>query len=190
MRIGIFGGSFNPVHNGHIVTAEFAAKARNLNKIILIPAFISPLKPYQKYADASQRIEMLNLAVKKKPLFEISDFEIKKGGISYTIDTINYFKNLYPEIDLIIGMDNLIQFEMWKNPDELIEKVNLVVLLRESDGDIIKNKYFEHAIFLNSPKIDISSSGIREKLLNLEPITGLVPSEVEKYIIKNNLYRT
>ncbi|NUN08509.1 MAG: nicotinate (nicotinamide) nucleotide adenylyltransferase [Ignavibacteriaceae bacterium] len=189
MRIGLFGGSFNPVHVGHIKTAEYALHERSLDKIIFIPAFISPLKTSHSFIAPRHRLNMIRLALQGKAQFDLSDIEIRREGISYTIDTIDYFRKEYRYIDLIIGMDNLIVFDQWYKPDDLITKVNLIILSRGDESGFKKNKYFEKAIFLNSPKIKISSSEIRRKIKQSESIKGLVPEEVEKYIINNKLYK-
>lgn len=189
MRIGLFGGSFNPIHVGHVKTAEYALRERSLAKIFFVPAFISPLKIDHNLIAPDHRLNMIKLALLDIAQFEICDIEIRREGVSYTIDTVNYFRERFREIDLIIGLDNLFVFEKWHKPEELIKKVNLVILSRGDETDFKKNKYFEKAIFLNSPKIEVSSSDIRQKIKNSESIAGLVSEEVETYIIKNKLYK-
>ncbi len=188
MRVGIFGGSFDPVHDGHLECARFVFKQRNLDKLIFIPAYISPLKQDVNSAPPEHRIKMLDLAISGLPGFSISDFEIINRGVSYTFDTVTYFKNLYDEIDLIIGYDNLVVFEKWHKPDELLTLCNLIVLRRNTDKEFGKNKYFTKAVFLESPVIDLSSTEVRNKISNNQAVNGLVPEKVIEYIITNKLY--
>jgi nicotinate-nucleotide adenylyltransferase len=191
-KIGIFGGTFDPVHNGHLITALNVASIRNLDKILFIPCFISPHKTEQRASSAPHRMEMLKLAIQANEKFSLSDYEIKREGISYTIDTINYLKKSYKNIELIIGYDNFAKFATWKEPDKIIELVKLVVLKRSyNDIDSVsgENKFFNYAVFVDTPLIDISSTEIREHIrLNL-PIDHLVPESVMKYIIDKKLYK-
>jgi len=187
-KFGIFGGSFDPIHIGHLIIAQFIYEQRNLDKIIFIPSFISPHKLDLNFSTPNHRLEMLKLSIKDIHHYDYSDFEIKKGGVSYTIDTLKEFKINYDEIDLIIGYDNLLVFDKWKNPDEIIKLANLVVIRRETFINKKMNKYFDYAIFLNSPIIEISSTEIRKRVAENKPIDFLVTKEVKEYIYKHNLY--
>ena len=128
-RIGVLGGTFDPIHLGHLITAQAVREIRNLDKIIFIPAYISPHKLDAKAISSEHRLQMVKLAIQNIPYFECSNIELEKEGISYTIDTLKILKQQYSQIDLIIGYDNIINFSTWKNPDEIIELVNLVVLI-------------------------------------------------------------
>ncbi len=190
MKAGILGGSFDPVHNGHLITSTILREQRALDKIILVPCFISPHKQDKNYTDAFHRIKMLELAVKNKRFYEICDFEIRKGGISYTYDTLIHLKAKYDDLELIIGMDNFKVFSRWKYPEKIIELVNIVVMERKSDQSDLKALPFYHDVrFTNTPRIDISSSNIRERLKSNFSIDYFVPEDVNNYIIRNNLYR-
>ena len=117
--IGIIGGTFDPIHFGHLITAQAVKEIRKLEKIIFIPCNISPHKKENESQNSFHRYEMIRQAVQKTKGLEVSDFEINKGGISYTIDTLNYFRKKYQDIELIIGFDNLLKFDSWKDPDEI-----------------------------------------------------------------------
>lgn len=188
--IGLFGGTFDPVHYGHLISAQSVLEERNLEKIILMPCHISPHKINRKSASHKDRLEMLKLAINNDQRFGISDFELMREGVSYTIDSLRILKQEYDNIELIIGLDNLLVFEDWKEPDEIFNLANVLILNRKEGLEIKKqNKYFDRAIFLETPIIEISSSEIRRRIaLNL-PITFLTSPEVEQYIKKNGLYK-
>lgn len=185
-HIGIFGGTFDPIHIGHLICAQFVYEQRNLDKIIFIPAFISPFKSGKNTFMGKDRIPILKAAIDPIPYFDYDDYELTKGGISYSYDTITYFSKKYKNIDLIIGFDNLVSFDKWKNPDDIISLANLTVMRRKIDKqDVVKNKYFDKATIIDTPYIEISSTMIRERIQKRLPIDYLVPEAVKKYIDKN-----
>lgn len=190
-KVAIFGGSFNPIHVGHLITAQYVREICALDKIIFIPCYISPHKTDFKPVESDLRLEMVKLAIAHNPHFGVSNFELKKGGVSYTIDTIRHLQKKYDKIDLIIGYDNLLVFDKWKNPDELVKLVNLIVLKRNTDKRkyLKKNKYFQFANIINSPVVDISSSEIRTRIKEGKSIDYLVSEPVKKYIVSHKLYR-
>lgn len=189
MKIGIFGGTFDPVHVGHIITTHFVLEKRGLDKIIFIPCNISPLKTSVESSSPTHRLNMLKLAIEGLPQFECSDYEINKGDVSYTYDTLLEMKKKYDYLELIIGYDNLIVFDKWKNPDKIFEIANVVAMKRNSDTEIkIAHKYFEQAIILDTPAIEISSTEIRDRVNKKLPIDYLVPEKVKEYILTNGLY--
>jgi nicotinate-nucleotide adenylyltransferase len=189
-KVGIFGGTFDPIHNGHLITAQSVKEIRNLEKIIFIPAYISPHKQHAKASSAQHRLNMLKLAVDDIPFFEYSDFEINQHTISYTIDTLREFKKSYDEIDLIIGYDNIFQFHTWKEPDEIFRMANVVVLKRKSSHPLdFVDKYVEAAHFVETRGIEISATDIRNRVHADLPIYYLVPEKVLEYISKNKLYK-
>ena len=189
-RVGIFGGTFDPIHNGHLITAQSVKEIRELEKIIFIPAYISPHKQHAKASNARHRLNMLKLAMDEIPFFECSDFEIKQHTISYTIDTLKEFKKYYDEIDLIIGYDNIFQFHTWKDPDEIFKLANVVVLKRKSSHPIdYVDKYVESAYFVETRGIEISATDIRNRVHAGLPIYYLVPEKVLEYINENKLYK-
>lgn len=189
-RIGIFGGTFDPIHNGHLITAQSVIESRNLEKIIFIPAYISPHKQHEKASSAQHRLNMLKIAIDDIPFFECSDFEINQHTISYTIDTLHEFKKYYDEIDLIIGYDNIFQFHTWNKPDEILKLANLVVLKRKSSHPLdFVDKYVESATFVQTRGIEISATDIRNRVHSDLPIYYLVPEKVLDYINKHKLYK-
>jgi nicotinate-nucleotide adenylyltransferase len=188
--VGIFGGTFDPIHTGHLLTASVVKEIRNLGKIIFIPAFVSPHKTDQNHSESKDRLEMVRLAIKDIPGFEVSDIEIVKQKVSYTIDTLRELKMIYPDIELIIGYDNLRVFDKWKDPDEIFKLVKVVVLNRQSaNNNTEKNVFLKKAVFVNTPVIEISSTEIRRRVRNNSPVDFFVPQPVKEYIIKHKLYK-
>jgi len=190
MKVGIFGGTFDPVHYGHLITAVAVNEIRSLDKIIFIPSFIAPHKIDRLSSSPLHRIEMLKTAIKGIPYFDYSDFEIKKEGISYTIDTLRFLKDKFDDIELIIGYDNLLEFSTWKDPDDILKMIKLVVLKRRVQNEPIeKDKFYYASEIIETPTIEISATVIRERVRNNLPINFLVPDAVMEYIKHFNLYK-
>ena len=188
-KVGIFGGTFDPIHLGHLITAQSVREIRNLEKIIFIPAFISPHKSDVKTTSAEDRSNMIKLAIDGIPFFDYSDIEIKKGGVSYTIDTLKELKKIYNEVEIIIGYDNIFSFHTWKEPDEIMKLAKIVVLKRKSSHPPqFEDKYYHQAVFVQTRGIEISATDIRERVKNEMPINFLVPPAVMEYIYKHKLY--
>jgi nicotinate-nucleotide adenylyltransferase len=189
-KIGIYGGTFDPIHIGHLITTRFVLEQRNLDKIIFIPCNISPLKTHLNSSSSKDRLNMLKLAIDRMPQFGFSDYEIKKGDVSYTIETIREMKKIYDDIELIIGYDNLVVFDKWKEPDEIFKLAKVVVMKRHYEsGAKPEHKYFDMSTILETPRIEISSSEIRQRVKNNLPIDLYVPEKVKEYIFENGLYR-
>lgn len=188
--VGIYGGTFDPVHFGHLLTAQSLFEKRDLEKIIFIPCSISPHKQDIISSNPLHRLNMLKLAVKDIPYFEISNYEIQKGSISYTIDTLRHLSDFYENIELIIGYDNLAVFDKWYKADEILEIAKLVVMKRVSDFDTNQNhKYFDKAVIVDTPTIEISSTEIRNRVNQGLSINFMMPEKVSDYIYKNGIYR-
>ncbi|KUH47375.1 nicotinate-nucleotide adenylyltransferase [Mycoplasmopsis meleagridis] len=183
MKIGLYGGSFNPVHSGHIKIANLAINELNLDKLIFIPAAVNPFKKKQKNAPSHDRINMLNLAIENSKKMEISDFEIKRGGISYTFETIRYFKNKFKDHELffIMGSDLLAKLHKWENIDEIAKKCQLVVFRRQKRIPTSNIKKFNIKVLKNEIFSE-SSTSIRNGFLEQ------TPWKVNEYIGKNYLY--
>ena len=128
-KVGIFGGTFDPIHNGHLITAQSVREIRNLDKIIFIPSFASPHKADIHSAEPKHRLEMIKLATESIHFFDYNDYEITKGGISYTVDTLHEFKNRYDDLEFIIGYDNIFKFHTWKDPDEILKLAKVITLI-------------------------------------------------------------
>jgi len=190
IKVGIYGGSFDPVHNGHLITAQFVKEVRELDKIIFVPSFISPHKQEVDTSNPEHRVNMLQLAISKIAYFEYSDVEIKRKNVSYTVDTLRELSERYRHMELIIGYDNIFKFHTWRSPDEVLKLAKLVVLRRKLNIPRGKqNKFYRAAIFVNSPFIQISGSIIRKRVSESLPINFLVPEKVQDYIIKQRLYK-
>ena len=188
-KVGIFGGTFDPIHLGHLITAQSVREIRNLEKIIFIPAFISPHKSDVKTTSAEDRSNMIKLAIDGIPFFDYSDIEIKKGGVSYTIDTLKELIKIYNEVEIIIGYDNIFSFHTWKEPDEIMKLAKIVVLKRKSSHPPqFEDKYYHQAVFVQTRGIEISATDIRERVKNEMPINFLVPPAVMEYIYTHKLY--
>ncbi len=189
-KVGIFGGTFDPIHHGHLITAQSVREIRDLDKIIFIPSFISPHKADVNSASPEHRMNMLKLAVEEVDFFEVSDYEIIKEGISYTIDTLKEFKKKYDELEFIIGYDNIFKFHTWKNPDEIMKITKILVLKRKSSlPPPHEDKYVKSAIFVETRGIEISATDIRKRVKQGMPIHYLVPEKVKEYIYSFNLYK-
>lgn len=188
--IGIYGGTFDPIHLGHLITAQFVKELRGLEKIIFVPAYISPFKKEIKTTGPEHRLEMIRLSIDKKNYFEVSDFEIKNKNLSYTIDTVRFFKRKYDQIELIIGLDNLFEFHKWKKPDEILKLARLIVMKRRTEEKPkSKNEFYNKAVFIDTPLIEINSTEIRERIMDNLPVDFLLTPEVKQYIQKLNLYK-
>lgn len=188
--IGIIGGTFDPIHNGHLITARKVLEIRNLQKILFIPCYISPHKTRLKNSNSAHRTEMLKAAIKDFDYFGFSDYELQKGGISYTIETIKYLRNIYQNIELIIGYDNYACFDRWHKPEEILSLAKVIVMKRITEKEyIIKHHFEKNVIFADTPNIEISATEIRDRIKKGLPIDFLVPDDVKKYISKNKLYR-
>jgi nicotinate-nucleotide adenylyltransferase len=189
-HIGILGGSFNPVHLGHLILANIVLEKLKLNSILFIPCYLPPLKSSEEFAPTEARIKMLKLAIKDNPKFSFSDIEIKRKGKSYTIDTLREIKNNNSKLFFIIGADNIKDFNSWKKPKEILKLADLVVTNRggvqvETPKKILGQKIIECII----PNIEISSSEIRKRVASKMSIKYFVPREVENFIVRNKLYQ-
>ena len=196
-KIGVFGGSFNPIHSGHLAVAQHALESCGMSKIIFLPNANPPHKINDNILCASHRFNMVSLAIKGNDNFEISDYEMNKQGPSYTIDTIRHFKKIYnAEIFFIIGADSLYTLNKWKSYKELVKECSFIVADRNcTQGSNLLREICEHEKkggrieLIKMPKIDITSTFIRDKLLKGENIKGYVPEAVRNYITQNGLYK-
>ncbi len=192
MKLGIFGGTFNPPHVGHLIVSEHVCDHYHFDKIIFIPSANPPHKNDPSMASAHDRFEMTQLAVKGNSLFEASRLEIERSGLSYTVDSLAALISLYPRarFSLIIGYDNFIEFETWKSPHEIIANANLIVMNRPgfSSSDA-RSEFSKSAEFVTVPQIGISGSDIRRRVKMGRSIRYLVPKAVEEYIVHKGLYR-
>lgn len=187
-RIGILGGTFNPLHIGHLAMAEAAQDRMGLERVIFVPCAEPPHKRLTRLAPAKDRLEMIRLSIKKDPGFEVSDFEVKKGGKSYSIDTVRYFHEKFgdkAELFFIVGGDSAAYLRSWKQIDELLEIVSFVVINRPGHDDCAADVP-HHSVVM--PGIDIASSYIRRRIHQGKSIKYLVPEEVFRYIEGHKIY--
>jgi nicotinate-nucleotide adenylyltransferase len=173
------------------IAREFKDKFK-LDKVLFIPNYVSPFKTdFEEIAPARHRLKMLELAIAGEPAFEIDDFEIRRDRVSYTIDTVKYLKEKYPEDELLllIGSDQAADFDKWKDFDKILQNVLLVIANRKNGGKSAEiSKYLKNSAFLNNELIEISSSEIRERIRKGQAIYEFVPFDVAEYIINNLLY--
>ena len=190
MKIGLLGGTFDPIHLGHLIIAEWIKEELDLNKIIFIPTNQPPHKINVEISEIKARWEMVEMAIRDNPDFEISDIEIKEKSISYSVDTIKKFAKNNDEIYFIIGEDSLRDFPKWKNPDKIVEISYVVVAKRRTENNNIeKYDYLNNVIFCDSPEISISSTVIRNRIKTGKSVGYLLHPAVEEYIKKNNIYK-
>ncbi|MFH1779046.1 MAG: nicotinate-nucleotide adenylyltransferase [Candidatus Omnitrophota bacterium] len=189
MRIGILGGTFNPIHLGHLVLAEEAKEKLNLDKIIFVPAYIPPHKKGEAIAEASDRLKMVELAIKGNPYFETSTFEMDAKATSYSVETLKGFKKRYGEdtkLFFITGADSLGELFSWKELDEIF-KLSQFIVANRPGYDIANVPKEIEAVTITS--LEISSSQIRRKIRENKSIRYLVPESVREYIIAKGLYK-
>ena len=172
-KVGIYGGSFDPIHLGHLITARSVMEIRNLSEIIFVPTNKSPLKLDIEAASTKDRFIMTKLSVEKYDTFNVSDYEINKTEISYTINTVKYLKEKYGNIELIIGYDNFLIFDKWYKWEEILDLVDVVVLRRFYEEAIEPTIQSDKFVFVDSPTIQISSTMIRERVSKFFPCSRL-----------------
>ena len=201
MKTGLLGGSFNPVHNGHLTLAQDAREAFMLDRVVFIPCYTPPHKSSKNLISSDYRLHMLKLAIDQLVGMEVSDIEIQRGEVSYTIDTLKTLKEQWPGDDLyfIIGADMLLELHTWKDVYQILELCHIVTMARPGcdkpltpesiqlqspwPNELYKNIFQGHLV-------DISSTEIRERVRRGESIHDLVPSNVDVWILKEGVYRS
>ena len=195
MRIGILGGTFDPIHEGHLAAARAAIECANLDRVVLIPTGEPPHRG-AAVAGAEQRLEMARLAVDSDKTLDVSDVEIRRRGPSYTADTLEELKRTRPHDDLflILGWDAARLFGTWRVPDEIRRLATVVVVTRPQSGapDAAALRAAgldpRRTVVCARPTPDISGSELRDAIANGEPVGDRLPRAVEEYIAKHNLY--
>lgn len=213
-RLGIFGGTFNPIHYGHLRAAEEILEQFSLSEIVFVPARIPPHKHNNPIAAPEHRLRMVQLAIEDNPCFSLSDFELARKQTSYSIFTVKHFREEYgsgKELFFLMGMDSFLEITTWKDYTQLFALTNIIVVSRPgfSDQDpanvlpvdvakdfdynpiqrvfthISGSRLYIHQVLL----LDISSSEVRRRVENQQPVQDLIPETIERYIVKHGLYQ-
>lgn len=190
MRIALFGGAFDPVHQGHLMLALSALKQMKLDRLYLIPAAQSPLKKHSPHVSDSERIKMLQLAARGDPRLCVDTFETDAGGVSYSIETVRHFQALYPRAELywLLGADQFEQLEHWRDVELLASAVTFLVFGRPgskvSESGLLNLKYQ----VIEAPLMDVSSSTVRQSIQSGQPVTDCLPHAVDAFISEKGLY--
>lgn len=188
MKIGILGGTFNPIHLGHLILAEEVRQKIELSEVVFVPTNVPPHKDNGEIIPAPHRLKMLRLAIRDNPYFSVSNIEIKKGGLSYTIDTIKELKKIYHEHELffLIGSDLFKYLNEWKDLKEIIALVKFIVAARP--GFPLKNLP-AYITTIDIRAVGISAFEIRQCIKQNRSFRYLVPEAVRNYILKKGLYK-
>ena len=193
MKIGLLGGTFNPIHNGHLGNAEIIKENFNLDKVLFIPSKYPVHKNLEGNVSSEDRYNMVKLAINDNKYFEASRIEIDREGESYFIITIKQLLDIYKdsELYLIIGADAFNEINIWKESKEILKTVSFIIMRRSGHESINRKliKMAKDVKFANNPLIEISSSEIRKNIRNNKSIKYLIPGKVEEYIIKKELYK-
>lgn len=195
----LLGGSFNPVHCGHLAMAEAAHTEYGAESVILLPNKTTYYKEHDDFAPDRDRLAMLHLAAETSPWLSVSDLEIRRGGVTHTVDTIRYFREKYPErqVYFIMGGDSLAHLLTWVEAKELLETMHILTAVRDEVDSEVSERWIEKCKavspdadirLLKMPPVSISSSEIRRRRRQRLSITGMVPPAVEDYILRHQLY--
>ena len=197
-KIGIMGGTFNPIHFGHLLLAETAFHQFNLDEILIMPTKNPYYKKISNSVTEEDRVAMVELAIEDNVHFQLSKEELNREGTTYTVETLSHLTVKHPgyEYYFIMGADSLYHIESWKDPEKILEMATIVVAGRAGTGtslssqiEYIENKYDATIYRLNSPVLEISSNDIRRRVRDGESIRYLLPSKVVDYIYGHNLYQ-
>jgi nicotinate-nucleotide adenylyltransferase len=186
---GILGGTFDPPHVGHMILAQSAYESLHLDKVIFVPTSIQPHKINKVGTPGTVRYKMLELAIDNDPRFSISDIEIGRPGISYTVDTFVLLRAQYQDdnLYLLMGSDNVVDISAWKDPEQLFSLCKVAAARRPENAP--SGPYSNRVRYFEMPSIQLSSTLIRKKVKEGSSIKYLVPAAVEEYIFSNGLYR-
>lgn len=193
MRLGIFGGSFDPPHVGHLLVAEDACDQLELDRLVFVPAATQPLKAGRTVAEAGHRLAMVRLMAEGNPRFDVSAAEVERSGLSFTIETLTRFAADFPAAErfFLVGADVLGTFAQWREPARVVQLAQLVVLHRaDAEAPALPRDVDAAAIrHLPTRRIDVSSTEVRERVKQGKPIRGFVTDNVGEYIARHGLYR-
>jgi nicotinate-nucleotide adenylyltransferase len=191
-RIGVFGGSFNPVHWGHLHVALLAREAEGLDRVLFVPAYTPPHKDANDLAPAPHRWSMLESALKAEPHTELCSLELTPGGPRYTVDTLDRLQAEHPEweVSFILGMDSLAELSTWKDPERLVNAYRIIAVNRPGGITDVPAHWGQRVRAVSGNPFAISSSAIRRRVASGHSIRHLVPATVAAYIAEQGLYRT
>jgi nicotinate-nucleotide adenylyltransferase len=192
-KIGLLGGTFDPIHTGHLIVAELIRDEVGLEKIFIVPAKKHPFKDNNFIASEEHRLKMIHMAIDDNDHLEVSDVEMKADQISYTVDTIRKFEEEYEnegwDIHFLMGMDNLNQLYKWKNPNKLLKLCKILVFSRPGFKPAPEaHEFLPFIRIIPVPLLEISSTQIRDRVSKGHTIRYLVPPQIESYIIEHKLY--
>ena len=193
MKTCIFGGTFDPPHIGHLLVAQTVFESEHFERLIFVPANISPTKKDEDSSSPKTRLEMLEMSLINNTNFEISDIEIKREGVSYTVDTLEEFVNSLnldkKDLFFLMGSDTLRSFHTWKDPEKIMELCNIIVAIRPGFAPSdIPQWVLDNVRFANIPRFEVSSTNIRRRWREGKTIRYMVPKEVWEYINEKELY--
>lgn len=191
MRIGVFGGTFDPPHVGHLLLAADARESLALDRLIFIPVWAQPFKVgTPPVASPQDRLEMVRLAVADDANYAVDDAEINRKGLSYTVDTLEHLAERYKgaKLFLLLGQDTLAGFPQWRNPERIRELATLAAMVR-SDAPAFGKGITGDVVAVSTRRVDVSSTEIRERRRAKKSIKGFVPESVERFIEARGLYR-
>jgi nicotinate-nucleotide adenylyltransferase len=185
VRLGILGGTFDPIHRGHIAAARAAMECAGLDRVIFIPAAVPPHRS-ATVAGARDRLEMTRLAIDDEKGFEVSDVEVRRPGVSYTVDTLRELRHLYPddELFLVLGWDAAKLFPTWRDPEEVRRLASLVIVTRPGSGAPTGTS----DVVCERPTPDVSGSELRHAIAEGKPVGQWLPEAVARYIAERHLY--
>ena len=197
-KYGIYGGSFDPIHIGHVSLADSAVKECGLDRLIFMPAYISPFKQDRKVTDGKDRCGMIESVLGFNKAFRLSTYELQREEPSYTIETLRHWDSMLDgDLYFVLGFDSVIQLDMWYQGEDILRNYHLVTARRPHTDDIegmqiverFRSEYNADITVMDMPPVDASSTIIRKLVREGKPVTGLVPPGVEEYIIEHKLYR-
>lgn len=198
-RVGIMGGTFNPIHIGHLIIAEEAYEAYDLDEVLFVPSGISYMKDQSEILDAKKRVHMTGLAIEDNPHFALSTIEIDRDGNSYSYETLETLRKQNPNTEyfFLVGSDTLFALETWKHPEILLPACTILVAVRDGvpmekmreHADYLEKKFGGSIELLTTPNIEISATDIRNRIAQNRPVKYFVPDAVLAFIQKNDLYK-
>jgi nicotinate-nucleotide adenylyltransferase len=195
MKVGIMGGTFDPIHTGHLIAAECARESAGLDEVWFMPSYVPPHKPHAPKASPEQRLEMVRLSVSGNPFFRVEDLEIRRGGISYTADTVTILCDRYPDIrfSYIIGADMVQYLPHWNRIGDILRRISFIGLQRPGyslDMDQLPETIRRGVTLAPMPAVEISSTEIRRRSAEGRSFRYLVPEPVYAYIKERGLYES